>query len=303
MDLEKNELEQFQTYLKKKGAAENTIIAYQTAVRQFYRQAAGFSAEDFQAYKQYLIRTYRPSTVNTRIYGINQYIHFLRRRSEKKKQCTQDAENQRDKHSDANRPQLITLEGYQVPAVRRQQKPFLDNIISNEDYLRLRDGLRRDEIWYWYFVVRFLASTGARVSELVQIKAEHLQLGYMDLYSKGGKIRRIYFPDSLCAEGLWWLEKKGVTSGFIFLNRQGGQITPRGINSQLKRLAKRYHIDPDTVYPHSFRHLYAKNFLARFNDISLLADLLGHESIETTKIYLTQTSREQKELLDQLVTW
>ena len=233
------------------------------------------------------------------MYGINQYILFLQRREEKifgRKQTNQKDEQEGQK-------KLITLDHYQVPAVRRQQKPFLDNIISNEDYMRLRDGLYQDENWFWYFIVRFLAATGARVSELVQIKAEHLRLGYMDLYSKGGKIRRIYFPDSLCTEGLEWLKSKGTASGFIFLNQQGKQITPRGINSQLKRLARRYHIDPDTVYPHSFRHLYAKNFLAKFNDITLLADLLGHESIETTKIYLTQTSREQKELLDRLVTW
>lgn len=299
MELEKKELEQFQTYLKKKGVADNTIIAYRTAVRQFYQQASGISVGEFQAYKQYLIHHYRPSTVNTRIYGINQYILFLQRREEKifgRKQTNQKDEQEGQK-------KLITLDHYQVPAVRRQQKPFLDNIISNEDYMRLRDGLYQDENWFWYFIVRFLAATGARVSELVQIKAEHLRLGYMDLYSKGGKIRRIYFPDSLCTEGLEWLKSKGTASGFIFLNQQGKQITPRGINSQLKRLARRYHIDPDTVYPHSFRHLYAKNFLAKFNDITLLADLLGHESIETTKIYLTQTSREQKELLDRLVTW
>ena len=299
MELEKKELEQFQTYLRKKGVADNTIIAYCTAVRQFYQQASGISVGEFQAYKQYLIHHYRPSTVNTRIYGINQYILFLQRREEKifgRKQT-----NQKDEQEGLKK--LITLDHYQVPAVRRQQKPFLDNIISNEDYMRLRDGLYQDENWFWYFIVRFLAATGARVSELVQIKAEHLRLGYMDLYSKGGKIRRIYFPDSLCTEGLEWLKSKGTASGFIFLNQQGKQITPRGINSQLKRLARRYHIDPDTVYPHSFRHLYAKNFLAKFNDITLLADLLGHESIETTKIYLTQTSREQKELLDRLVTW
>ena len=299
MELEKKELEQFQTYLKKKGVADNTIIAYRTAVRQFYQQASGISVGEFQAYKQYLIHHYRPSTVNTRIYGINQYILFLQRREEKifgRKQTNQKDEQEGQK-------KLITLDHYQVPAVRRQQKPFLDNIISNEDYMRLRDGLYQDENWFWYFIVRFLAATGARVSELVQIKAEHLRPGYMDLYSKGGKIRRIYFPDSLCTEGLEWLKSKGTASGFIFLNQQGKQITPRGINSQLKRLARRYHIDPDTVYPHSFRHLYAKNFLAKFNDITLLADLLGHESIETTKIYLTQTSREQKELLDHLVTW
>ena len=78
---------------------------------------------------------------------------------------------------------------------------------------------------------------------------------------------------------------------------------PRGIHSQLNTMQSRYGIDPDTMYPHSFRHRFAKNFLARSSDISLLADLLGHESIETTRIYLTRSSKEQKLLLDKMVTW
>ena len=57
------------------------------------------------------------------------------------------------------------------------------------------------------------------------------------------------------------------------------------------------------MYPHSFRHRFAKNFLLRFNDISLLADLMGHESIETTRIYLTRSSKEQQKLLDEIITW
>jgi len=65
----------------------------------------------------------------------------------------------------------------------------------------------------------------------------------------------------------------------------------------------RYQIDPETVYPHSFRHRFAKNFLAQFNDISLLADLMGHESIETTRVYLTRSTSEQRALLDEIITW
>lgn len=72
---------------------------------------------------------------------------------------------------------------------------------------------------------------------------------------------------------------------------------------QLKVLAIRYHIPPETVYPHSFRHRFAKNFLNKFNDISLLADLMGHESIETTRIYLTKSSLEQRKFIDKIVTW
>ncbi len=102
---------------------------------------------------------------------------------------------------------------------------------------------------------------------------------------------------------LSWLAMQGRETGFIFINRQGKPITPRGISSQLKVLARQYKITPDTVYPHSFRHRFAKNFLMKFNDISLLADLMGHESIETTRIYLTRSSDEQRELIDKIVTW
>ena len=100
----------------------------------------------------------------------------------------------------------------------------------------------------------FLAATGARISELIQIKVEHIRIGCMDLYSKGGKLRRIYFPEKLCMEMLSWLEMQGKDSGFIFVNRRGQQITPRGISWQLKVLAKRYRIPVETIYPHSFRH-------------------------------------------------
>ena len=155
----------------------------------------------------------------------------------------------------------------------------------------------------WYFVVRFLAATGARISELLQLKAEHIVLGYLDLYSKGGKLRRLYIPALLQQEALEWLESQNCQSGFIFLNRQGNLLTTRGISIQLKHFALRYNINPAVVYPHSFRHLFAKNFLERFNDIALLADLMGHESIETTRIYLRKTSTEQHNIVNRVVDW
>ena len=175
--------------------------------------------------------------------------------------------------------------------------------VNKEDYETFKKRLKDSGNMLWYFVVRFLACTGARVSELIQIKAEHLHLGYIDLYTKGGKVRRLHFPDALCQEALEWLSAKGQVSGFLFVNRRGNQITARGISSQLKTLAIRCNIPPETVYPHSFRHRFAKNFLEKFNDISLLADLMGHESIETTRIYLTKSTQEQRELIDKIVTW
>ena len=89
----------------------------------------------------------------------------------------------------------------------------------------------------------------------------------------------------------------------MFLNRFGKRITTRGIAQQLKNIAVRYGLNPKVVYPHSFRHRYAKNFLEKFNDISLLADLMGHESIETTRIYLRRTASEQQNIVDKIITW
>lgn len=128
-------------------------------------------------------------------------------------------------------------------------------------------------------------------------------VGHLDLYSKGGKLRRLYIPQSLQKEAINWLNNKEQVSGFIFLNRFGNRLTARGISGQLKKLAIRYGINPAVIYPHSFRHRFAKNFLEQSNDIAFLADLMGHESIETTRIYLRKTSTEQREIVDDVIVW
>ena len=97
--------------------------------------------------------------------------------------------------------------------------------------------------------------------------------------------------------------KEYIKSGYIFLNKQGNRITSCGIYTQLKTLALRYGINSDVVYPHSFRHRFAKSFLERCNDIAFLADLMGHESIETTRIYLRKTATEQREIVDNIIDW
>ena len=148
-----------------------------------------------------------------------------------------------------------------------------------------------------------MTATGARVSELLQIKAEHVQVGHLDIYTKGGKMRRIYIPRNLQKEASQWLQDKDQSSGYLFLNRFGERITTRGIAMQLKHFADKYGLKREVVYPHSFRHRFAKNFLDRFNDIALLADLMGHESIETTRIYLRRTASEQRKLVDKIVNW
>ncbi len=276
------ELTEFENYLKKRNLSAHTITAYLGSVKLYYSQEPKLTIGGLRRFRSYLIRHYRPATVNLRIHGINQYIRFLLAYREE---------------------DWIFLSGFQLRSVKLQKKSFSDSTISNEDYSLMKQKLKEEHRMLWYFVVRFLGATGARVSELIQIKVEHLRTGYLDLYAKGGKLRRVYFPDSLCQEALAWCEAQGKTSGFFFVNRRGQPITARGIRSQLKTYALRYGIDADTVYPHSFRHRFAINFLAEFNDISLLADLMGHENIETTRIYLTKSGKEQQRILDKMITW
>jgi len=266
-------IENFEKYLKSTNLAENTIAAYLFALRQYNEQWDSISKKNLRDFKVYLIEKYKPKTVNLRLRAINCYL------------------------------ESIGKSNLKIPFVRIQQKTFLENVISEADYEYFKNCLKRDNEMFWYFVIRFLAATGARVSELIQIKAEHVKIGYLDLYSKGGKLRRIYIPKTLQDEALAWLNEKQYESGFIFLNKYGDRITTRGISGQLKKLAARYGINPAVVYPHSFRHRFAKSFLERFNDIAFLADLMGHESIETTRIYLRKTATEQQSIIDKIIDW
>ncbi|MDR1537435.1 MAG: tyrosine-type recombinase/integrase [Clostridiales bacterium] len=263
----------FETHLRKSSLSENTITSYMWTVDYYMSHYDGASTENLLAYKGFLLEQYKPKTINLRIQAINKYLKFL---GEDKSQ---------------------------LKFVKVQSKNFLENVISNADYSFLKNSLKKDGNMEWYFVVWYLAATGARVSELIQIKIEHIYTGYFDLYSKGGKLRRLYIPKKLKIETLDWLKVGKKTSGFLFLNRFGEQISTRGISQQLKNYAIKYRLNAKVVYPHSFRHLFAKNFLEKYNDIALLADLMGHESIETTRIYLRRTASEQQSLIDRIVTW
>lgn len=304
-ELLENSLEGFRVHLEKQGRSAKTITSYACSVSLFFSLGHELSVESLKSYREYLLKNYQFNTVNARIYGMNRYLSYLQEIGKLPSSLMlpyTEHFNSLDP-VDLNSVKKTRDGSYRMQSVKEQKKSYLDTVISQRDYERMKKRLKNDGNMYWYFVIRFLGATGARVSELLQIKIEDLRLGYLDLYTKGGKIRRLYFPRSLCAEAIPWFMEKGIKSGFIFLNRHGNLITSRGIELRLKHFAKLYKINPKTVYPHSFRHRFAKNFLKRFNDISLLADLMGHDSIETTRIYLTRSSQEQKALLDRIITW
>ena len=267
-------IDTFKNYLKGTNLSENTQDSYLFAVKQYYKRYGDkITKKNLREYKVWLIESFNPRTVNLRLRGINCLLESLGK------------------------------EQWKLSFVKVQQKPFLENVISEADYKYFKKRLKKDGEMSWYFVIRFLAATGARVSELIQFKVEHVRTGYFDLYAKGGKLRRVYIPKALQKEALSWLEENQRESGFLFLNKYGERITTRGISGQLKKFAEKYGIDKAVVYPHSFRHRFAKSFLERCNDIAFLADLMGHESIETTRIYLRKTATEQREIVDKIIDW
>lgn len=263
----------FERILREEDFAENTVETYSYAVRDFLTRYKKPSRVSLSAYKAFLVNTYKPATVNVRILSLNKFMEALRHDELKMK------------------------------TIKMPKESFLDQIISNEDYFSFKESLRKERDLRWYFIVWFLAATGARISELVRFKVEDVHTGYVDIYSKGSRMRRLHFPEKLRKEALKWLEEEGRSYGFLFLNTKGDRLTPRGISLRLKEFAVKYGIDPGQVHPHAFRHLLAKNFLQKNNDIALLADLLGHSSIETTRIYLQHSSREQGKMVDEIVDW
>lgn len=234
-----NPKEDFKEYLLQQGFSDNTLLSYLSAVYQFLQLYGQVTSENLISYRTFLLERFRPSTVNTRICAINRYLDYLEK-TKPRGNCQQETAR--------------------LKVVKCQPKTFVDTVISRKDYNKLKKKLEAEENWFWYFLVRVMACTGVRVSELVQIKAE-------------------------------------------LINKSGQPLTSREINRKLKVFSRRYHIPGEVMTPHSFRHRFAQNFLAQYNDITLLADLLGHSSLKTTRIYLTKSSDEQWKAVDRIVTW
>lgn len=267
------DIENFRNYLTEQEKSDNTIISYICSVAQFYQFIGSddISKDKLIAFKSYLIRHYKPATVNAKICAVNEYLNFT------------------------------NLE-YSLKCVKIYKRISADNIITLAEYKIIRDGLLADEKYKHYFMIRFLAETGCRVNELVQFRAEHIRKGYAELYTKG-KVRRIYIPDKLQADCLKCLSAVGKSRGCIFCNGGNNPISENGVFRLLKSFARRYNVPEDVVYPHSFRHMFAVEFIKRDKDISLLSDLLGHESISTTSIYLKLSADEQRNRLNNAVDW
>lgn len=265
-------MEAYRDYLRLRGFSQNTVDSYVWVAAFFERTYGAVARETLNRYRDWLVVTFKMRTANQRVQAMNCYLGYL------------------------GKPDL------KLRSVSVQQKTYLDTSIGDEEYKRLASYLRENGYARDYNAVRLMVTTGVRVSELLRMEVSHMQAGYLDLYSKG-KARRVFIPTASASEALRWAEAEGRGSGLLFLNRYGNPITARGLAQQLKIRAAECGIDSCLVHPHAFRHLFARHFLQAGGDVAFLADLLGHSSVETTRVYLRRTASEQHKELERLVTW
>lgn len=263
----------FKKYLRENGCSENTIRSYSSTASNFLSKYDTVTSDNLIKYRDCLLHSGKSSTINQRINAINRYIKY---------------ENN-------------GIASAHLIKVRRTI--YIDNVISNEEYELFKEKLLKEKKYKLYFLIRFMASTGMRISEILQLTTDDIRIGHCNMRSKGNKERRIYIPSALSYEAMMWITEYHISTGYVFMNQYGDRMSASGARYLIKHYGMKYGIPESHLHPHAFRHRFALNFINIHKDISMLSDLLGHESIETTRIYLKKTADEQKNLIDLIVNW
>ena len=196
---------------------------------------------------------------------------------------------------------FLGWKGYQVKFLKIQRLLFRDasRELTRSEYDRLLSaahGLGRERL---ALLMETICATGIRVSEVRYITVEAAQKGKAEIALKG-KIRVILLSSKLCRKLLKYTKKQKTASGAIFRTKNGKELTRRQIWAELKSLCKHAEVEPSKVFPHNLRHLFATIFYKACKDIVRLADVLGHSSIETTRIYLITSGAEHRRQMERL---
>jgi len=267
-------LQQFAKYLKYEERETSTIKKYLRDIQAFanWLQEKEFTKENLTAYKDYLVRKkYSPKTINGILSAINKFLTF------------------------AELPDL------KVKYLRIQRQLFRSTgrELTKAEYIKLLDTAQALGKERLSLLMQTICATGIRVSEVKYITVEAVKVGKAEISLKG-KIRTILLTGKLCKKLLKYARAKKITSGEIFLTRSGKGLGRKQIWAEMKALCKKAGVESGKVFPHNLRHLFARTFYRVCKDVAKLADVLGHSSIETTRIYLISTGAEHLSMLSKL---
>lgn len=267
MNLE-TKLEEFIISLKEDEKADKTIKKYKTNIRAFieFSKDKELNKETVIEFKNKLdvVDEYMPNTTNNYLVVLNKFFKF------------------------------IGNENLCVKIIKQQTKFSVEYSLSKTDYHRLLRTAKKYEEYDNYIILRILAETGIRISELAFFKSEDLDKTMK--IRKKGKVREIPVKLDLLREIRKYCRDRKIKEGLIIFNPKTGKpYADSTIWRRLKKIAGRARINKDAAHPHAFRHYFARCYLETYpNDIAGLADILGHNSLETTRIYTKLTNKEKE---------
>ena len=262
----------FSQHLEHDEKSWATIDKYHRDVMAFWSFAGGeaLAKEIVMAYKKYLIdQNYAVSSINSMLASVNVFLEYL------------------------------DLREYKVKNIRTQRQTYCseEKELSKSEYLRLLDASRKNE--QLNLVIQTICGTGIRVSELQYFTVEAIRAGQVTVACKN-KTRTILVPGKLRKLLLNYVKRKQIASGTIFVTRNGAPLNRSNIWFAMKRLCEAAGVKASKVFPHNLRKLFARTFYSMEKDIAKLADILGHSSINTTRIYIITTGTEHLRRIERL---
>lgn len=267
-------IDQYKQHLIREEKSPGTIEKYLRDVTSFSRWLSGrpITRELASAWKGHLSKQgYAPRTINSMVSALNGFFRLMGWDS----LCVKFLKIQRQVFRDASKE------------------------LSRAEYQKLVDTAFQRADKRLAMAVETIGGTGIRVSELMYITVEAVQTGFATVSLKG-KVRIILLPRKLRRKLMNYAKKQQITSGEIFVTRNGTSLSRHQIWAELKALGKQAGVEASKIFPHNLRHLFAKVFYQVSGDLVKLADVLGHSSMETTRIYLMSTGAEHMQQLEGL---
>ena len=268
------QIREFSRYLREEERETATIDKYSRDVKDFFiwLKDREISRERMGEWRGYLLQAGRkPVTINGKLSALNKFFSFLGRND-----C---------------RTKYLKIQRILFRSTEKQ--------LSKQEYIRLMEtahSLGRERL---ALLMETICATGIRVSEVKYITAEAIRAGRTEIALKG-KIRTILLPGKLCRKLKKYAGKRKIVSGEVFLTRNGKGMSRRQIWAEMKSLCEKAGVAPSKVFPHNLRHLFAQTFYRVCRDVAKLADVLGHSSIETTRLYLISTEAEHVRQMERM---
>lgn len=263
----------FRIYLYEEERSDNTIEKYMRDIRFFreWLQDRSIDKSIVIEYKKELCERYAIKSVNSMLSSINAFFVFM------------------------------GWYDLKVKTLKIQRRIFADKSkeLSKSDYERLLIAAKNKKNERLYYLMQTIAGTGLRVSEIKYVTCEAVRQGQAVINCKG-KIRQIFLPKKLCQMLKKYVKSQNIKSGSVFVTRSGRPLDRYAIWKMLKDLCESAGVSKDKVFPHNFRHLFARTFYSLQKDIVRLADILGHSSVETTRLYTMESGTEHIKQLQKL---